>query len=126
MKGVRPARLAELIHRELAVLLRSEVKDPRVGAVSITHVAVTGDLGIARVYVTSLGGLGNEPEMLKGLQSAARYLRGRIGRLLKLRHAPALDFRVDEGVDHAVDMTSMLARMEQERQEREAEDEGEE
>jgi len=120
MKGIRPQRIAELVHRELSVLLRTEIKDPRVGAVSITHVQVTGDLGHARVYVTPLGGKGNDREMLKGLQSAARFLRGRVGRTLKLRHAPNLEFRLDEGLDHAVELTAMLGRMEDERRAREA------
>lgn len=125
MKGVRPARLAELIHRELAVLLRSEIKDPRVGSVSITHIQVSGDLGHARVHVTSLGGLGDDRAMLKGLQSASGYLRGRVGRLLKLRHAPILEFRADEGVDDAVEMTAMLGRMEAARNERDAAEQAE-
>ena len=98
MKGIRPQRVAELVHRELAVLLRTDIKDPRVGDVSITHIQVTGDLRQARVYVTSLGGGGDDKQMLRGLQSAARFLRGRVGRALKLRHAPELEFRLDEGL----------------------------
>ncbi|MCP4807503.1 MAG: 30S ribosome-binding factor RbfA [Proteobacteria bacterium] len=121
MKGVRPQRLSELIHRELAGLIRNEIKDPRVGFVSITHVQVSGDLGHARVFVTSLGGQGDHKAMLKGLQSAAGFLRGRVGRALKLRHAPQIEFRTDEHTSGAVEMTSMLGRMEAERAARDAE-----
>ena len=126
MKGIRPQRIAELVHRELAVLLRTEIKDPRVGDVSITHVQVSGDLGIARVYVTSLGGGGDDRQLLRGLQSAARFLRGRVGRVLKLRRAPQLEFRIDEGLDHAVELTALLGRMEDERRAREVGEDGEE
>lgn len=119
MKGIRPQRIADLVHRELAKVLRTEMKDPRVGMVSITHVQVTGDLRIARVYVTPLGGLGDGEAMLEGLKSSASWLRGRVGKALQLRHALALEFRLDEGVDEAVRMTSMLDAMERERQEKE-------
>lgn len=119
MKGIRPQRIADLVHRELAKVLRTEMKDPRVGMVSITHVQVTGDLRIARVYVTPLGGLGDGEEMLAGLKSSASWLRGRVGKALQLRHALALEFRLDEGVDEAVRMTSMLDAMERERQDKE-------
>ncbi|HJN78273.1 MAG TPA: 30S ribosome-binding factor RbfA [Myxococcota bacterium] len=125
MKGIRPQRVAELVHRELAVLLRTDIKDPRVGDVSITHIQVTGDLRQARVYVTSLGGGGDDKQMLRGLQSAARFLRGRVGRALKLRHAPELEFRLDEGLDHSVELTAMLGRMEADRQARESSEDAE-
>jgi ribosome-binding factor A len=125
-RGNRPQRIAELVHKELAVLLRTEVKDHRVGMVSITHVQVTGDLSIARVYVTPLGGGGDGEAMLAGLKHAAGFLRGRVGRALKLRHAPKLDFRLDEHTENAVHMTSMLNRMEYERAEAEAAELGEE
>ncbi len=120
MRGIRPKRIADLVHRELAKVLRTEMKDPRVGLVSITHVQVTGDLGIARVYVTPLGGIGDGEEMLAGLKSSAPWLRGRVGKALQLRHALALEFRLDDGVEEAVRMTSMLDAMERERQAKEA------
>lgn len=121
MKGIRPQRIAELVHRELAVLLRTEIKDPRVGDVSITHVEVSGDLSQARIHVTPLGGVtGDHRGMIKGLNSAARFLRGRIGRKLKLRHSPSLLFRLDTGLDHAVELTARLGRMEEERRLRES------
>ncbi len=125
-RGNRPERVAELVHKELAVLLRSEVKDHRVGLVSITHVEVTRDLSIARVHVTTLGGGGDREAMLAGLKHAAGFLRGRVGRALQLRHAPQLDFRLDEHTEHAVQMTSMLNRMEHERAEAESAEPGEE
>lgn len=128
MAGNRPQRIAELVHADLAKLIRNEVKDPRVGMVSITHVKVTGDLRMAFVHVTPLGGLGDGQEMLEGLQAAAPYLRRLLGKTLRLRHTLALEFRLDDGVDEAVRMTAMLNKMADARvdSDKEASSEGEE
>lgn len=123
MRGNRPQRIAELVQAELAQLIRSEIKDPRVGMVSITHCEVTRDLGLARVYVTPLGGLGDSAGMLKGLTNAAGFLRGLVGRRLKLRRAPQIEFRLDDSTDEAVRMTTLLGRMEREREARQSEGE---
>lgn len=120
MKGVRPKRVAELVHGELAQLIRLEVRDPRVGWVSITHVEVSRDLQVAKVFVTPLGGQGDPDEMLEGLEQAAGYLRRLLGRRMKLRYTPVLVFELDDGVDEAVRMTSMLDAMARDRGVREA------
>ncbi len=119
MPGHRPARIAEMIHKELAQRLRLEVKDPRVTPISITHVSVTGDLRKAHVQYLPLGGGEVPVELREGLDEAARRLRGPIGRALRLRHAPELVFEVDEHTEEAVRMTSLLDRMAAEREERE-------
>ncbi|MCB9759189.1 MAG: 30S ribosome-binding factor RbfA [Alphaproteobacteria bacterium] len=121
MSARRAERTAELVHAELARLLRTEVKDPRVGVVSITHVRMSGDLRHATVHIAPLGGRGDSEEMLAGLNSALGFLRREVGRALRLKHAPALHFRVDDGVDEAVRMTELLTRMERERGHRDEE-----
>ncbi len=107
----RPERVAGLVHSELSRLLREEVSDPRVGMVSITRVRLTPDLKRAMVGVLPLGGQGDRAEVLEGLEAAAGYLRGRLGRNLKLRFAPALIFELDENLEEAVRMTNMLNRL---------------
>jgi ribosome-binding factor A len=104
----RPERVAGLVHSELSRLLREEVSDPRVGSVSITGVRLTPDLKRAMVRVLPLGGEGDHRAVLVGLEAAAGYLRGRVGRNLKLRYAPALIFELDEGLEDAVRMTHLL------------------
>ena len=121
MPGHRPARIAEMIHKELARRLRLEVKDPRVTPVSITDVRVTGDLRRADVQYMPLGGGEPSEELKEGLLHAARQLRGPIGRALRLRHAPELVFTHDTHTDEAVRMTSLLDRLSAERVEREGE-----
>lgn len=121
MPSYRPERIAEMIHRELAQRLRLEVKDPRVTDISITSIHVSKDLKRADVHYLPLGGGEASPELQEGLEEAARQLRGRIGRALRLRHAPELNFQVDHQFDEAVRVTRLLDRLQQERDEREEE-----
>jgi ribosome-binding factor A len=113
----RPSRIAELVQGELAMVLRTEIKDPRVSAVTITHVRVSPDLKHARVHVVSLGGAGDLAETLAGLEQAKGWIRRRIGQRLRLRYTPKLQFVEDEGLEKAVEMTELLDRLAQERQE---------
>lgn len=122
MPGYRPERVAEMIHRELAERLRSEVKDPRVEPVSITGVTVTRDLSRAEVAFMPLGGGKPSEDLVDGLSAASRQLRGPIGRALRLRHAPELVFVYDEHTDAAFRVTSLLGKLEAERRAREGGD----
>ncbi len=106
----RADRVGDLIHRELSRLLLREVKDPRLGAVTITAVEVTADLRQARVLFTSTGGAGTLEE-LRGLQSAAGFLRGQIGRALRLRYAPELSFEADESLERGLHIAELLKQI---------------
>ena len=111
----RPSRVAELVHAEIAQILRTEMKDPTVGAVSITRVVLSKDLKHARVYFLPLGGSGDSAEYQLGLERAGGWLRTRLGRRLRLRHTPRLRFLPDTGLDEAVRVNSILERLETER-----------
>jgi len=129
MRGYRPERVAELIHRELGQRLLMEVKDPRVTPISITKVDVNRDLSRAVVHYLPLGGGVPSPELVEGLDHVARQLRGPIGRALRLRHAPELVFEVDTHTEDAVRITQLLNEIGDELRERddaEADDGGEE
>lgn len=125
MPSYRPARVAEMIHRELAQRLREEIKDPELTDISITKVDVSRDLGRATVWYLPLGG-GEVTEGLRGaVDRAARRLRGPVGRALRLRTAPELVFEVDPHTDEAVRITSLLGRIGEELRESEAADDPE-
>jgi ribosome-binding factor A len=99
MKGKRAARLNEQLRRELSELIRTEVRDPRVGLVTITGVDVAADLGSARVFVRA-----NEEELassLEGLAAAAPFLRSALGKALYIRKVPELRFQQDRSLEHA-------------------------
>jgi ribosome-binding factor A len=92
----RTLRVGEQIRRELAVLLRDGVKDPRIGMVTITDVEVSRNLAHAKVYFTTLG---NQQAVLaskQGLESAAGFLRRELGRHMKIRTVPDLKFLYDD------------------------------
>lgn len=97
----RIARLNEQLKRELSELIRTEVRDPRVGVVTITGVDTAGDLGSAKVYVRVLGGGDELTSTLEGLEAAAPFLRTRLGSLLRVRRIPELRFREDRSYEHA-------------------------
>lgn len=100
-------RINEDIQRELANLIRT-VKDPRVhGLVSITRVDTTTDLRYCRVYVSVLD-QSDVKEVVKGLKSAAGYLRRELGHVLTLRYTPELQFVADDSIERGVRMVSMI------------------
>jgi ribosome-binding factor A len=117
MGGFRPERVAEVIHREVAQRIRTDVKDPRLADLSITRVEVTRDIGRARVLWVPLGGGEVAADIGEALDDAARTLRGPIGRALRLRHAPELVFQRDTHLDAALKVTGLLDRLRSEREE---------
>ena len=105
----RLQRFEAQMQRELAELISREVKDPRVGPVTITQVALARDLSHARVFVVSFGGTDAHPQMLEGLQAAAGFLRGEVGRRVGLRHAPRLQFVQDDSFDRAAALSALIS-----------------
>ena len=92
----RALRIGEQLHRELAVLVRDSVKDPRIGMVTIADVEVSNDLAHAKVYFSVLGDEAMMESSLIGLNSAAGFLRRALGRRLKIRAVPELRFVYDD------------------------------
>ena len=94
----------------LADLIRREVKDPRVGNVTITAVEVDRDLSTARVFFVPFAGTHDPREVAEGLARAGGFLRGAVGRRLSLRHAPHLTFVFDDTLDKAAALTGLINR----------------
>lgn len=109
MSSKRIARLNEQLKRELAELIRTQVRDPRVGVVTVTAVDVARDLGSAKVYVRAVGGSEEVAATLLGLAAAAPFLRGLLGRMLKVRRVPELRFREDRSMEHARRIEEVLS-----------------
>ncbi len=103
----RNDRVSGLLRRELATLIWSGVKDPRLGSVSVTDVEVTRDLGMAKVYITSVDSE-SIPDSLKALRSAAGYLRRELGQNLRMRHVPELRFYHDESIERGERIEELL------------------
>ena len=104
----RARRLGEQIQRELTELLRRDVKDERIGNVTITAVDVTGDLRTARVYYLIFGKDGPDPKVQRGLESAAGFLRNALSKSLMIRYTPTLSFELDSSIEHGVRLTQLI------------------
>jgi ribosome-binding factor A len=104
----RAQRLGAEIQRELTELLRREVKDERIGNVTITAVDVTGDLRSARVYYLIFGKDGPDPAVQRGLDSAAGFLRNALSKSLMIRYTPTLTFELDTSIEHGVRLTQLI------------------
>lgn len=111
MASRRPERIASVIHAELSRMLREDVKDPTLGPVTITGVTVTPDLSVARVRWVPLGGIGDRVVIQAALESAARQLRGPVGRTLGTRHSPELRFELDKNVEYAAHMEEVFRNL---------------
>ena len=112
----RPEQVAGTIRQVIADALTREIRDPRVGFVTVTGVLVTNDLSHARVMVSVPGDETEKARALQGLQSAAGFLRSRAARALTTRSVPELHFELDKGVEHAARIESLLESIRREEQ----------
>ena len=108
--NARRERIEGEVQRVLSALVAREVKDPRVGSVTITAVQLAPDLSVARVFFLPFGGRHPADEVREGLASAAGFLRGEVGRRLSLRHAPRLEFVIDRHLEEASQLSSLIDR----------------
>ena len=108
----RTQRIGDQMQRELAQLIRREVKDPRLGLVTITAVDVSRDIGHAKVFITVMGQDDAEAikESLKVLNDAAGFLRMQLGKAMKLRSVPQLHFHYDESVQRGAHLSALIER----------------
>jgi ribosome-binding factor A len=119
-QGRRVERVAALIRRETSELLISGIRDERIqhGMVSITNVEVAGDLQHCRIFVSVLGSDEERTLVMAGLRAATPYVKGELGRRLKLRRTPEVVFQLDRGLERGTSVLELLGRLEEQRQER--------
>lgn len=104
----RSRRIAEQIQRELSDIIRTELKDPRVGMITIIDVEVTRDQSHAKVFFTSLGDPSKVVDAAMGLQHAAGFLRSELAHRMKLRIVPQLTFQYDESVERGIHLSQLI------------------
>jgi len=108
--SARSARIGDEIQRELSQLLRDEIKDPRVGRVTVTHVEVTPDLSHAKVLVTDLAGRDHAAETVAALMRTAGFLRSELARRLSLYTVPQLAFVYDDSIESGLELSQLIDR----------------
>lgn len=120
----RVARVSELIKREVSKMLMQDIKDDRVGAgmVSVTDVNVSGDLQHAKIFVSVYGSQDAKAETMAGLKAATGFVRGELGRRIRLRRTPEVVFLEDNSLERGDRILSLLNRLSEERQTHDLED----
>jgi ribosome-binding factor A len=113
----RVARVSELIRREVSQMLLTDIKDERVGAgmVSVTDVAVAGDLQHAKIYVSIYGDSAAKAETMEGLRAATGFVRSELGQRIRLRRTPEVTFLEDDGIERGNRVLTLLNQLSQER-----------
>jgi ribosome-binding factor A len=107
----RPERVGELVREAVGAFLTGDVRDPRIGFVTVMGVEVSPDLSHANVRVSVMGTEEEKAKSLEGLASAARYLRAQLSKELQLRTSPELHFFLDRGIEHAQRIDRVLKEL---------------
>jgi len=107
----RSDRLGELILAEVSDLVAREIKDPRIGFVTLTRVEMSDDLRYVKIFASILGSGEDQRRTLQGLSSATGYIRRHLGRVLRLRYTPELTFLVDESLAQGAKIAQLLRQI---------------
>ncbi|SEO79929.1 30S ribosome-binding factor RbfA [Propionispora vibrioides] len=111
MGQLRVEKVQEFIKQEASKIILNELKDPRVGFVTVTQVEATGDLRHAKIYVSLLGSDEQKAQTWEGLQKALGFLRSEIGKRLRMRFSPELTLHLDESLDYSDKIQKLLLKI---------------
>ncbi|MFP4197968.1 MAG: 30S ribosome-binding factor RbfA [Halanaerobium sp.] len=108
MTNKRAVRVGELLKEEISQIVLREMKDPRIGFVSVTDVEVSGDLRHAKVFISVYGSEKEKEETLEGLQQAQGFVRKLVGERVKIHHTPEIIFRYDDSIENGVHISEII------------------
>ena len=111
MSSRRVLKAAQAIREVVSTSILTDLRDPRVENVTVTFVEVSGDMRQARVHVSILGDDSNTAQILKGLTSAAGFLQRKIANRIESRYTPKLQFVIDQGQKHSLEVTRILDKV---------------
>lgn len=114
MEGKRSEKVADMIQREISQMLLRTLKDPRIGFVTITRVAVSEDCRLAKIYFSVTGSPVERERSTEGLNSAKGYVRRELGRRMKLKYTPEITFQFDPSIEYAVHIGEIMERLRRE------------
>lgn len=114
MERLRASRVSEQMKKELGEIVNQKLKDPRIGFVTITDVELTNDLQQATVYISVLGDDEEKDKTLEGLQKATGFIRSEIGKRIRLRKVPEINFSFDEAHEYGSRIDSILQKLKEE------------
>ena len=108
MTSRRVLKAAEAIREVVSMAILTELNDPRISDVTVTYVEVSADMRIAKVHVSVMGDEKKQNLSLKGLQSAAGFLQGKLNRRIETRYTPRIQFILDQGIKHSIHVNQIL------------------
>lgn len=111
MAKVRVGRVGEQLKKELSQILQSELKDPRVGFITVTGVDVTNDLSQAKVFISVLGTDQQKEDSLKAIAKATGFIRSELGKRIRLRIVPELQFQFDSSIEYGSRIDQLLHKI---------------
>lgn len=114
----RQEKLGEAMASDLSELIRTRVKDPRIGFASITRVEVSGDLRHAKVFISVMGTPEEQAETMKGLKNASGYLRHELATRMTIRYMPEISFKLDTSIEEGARILGLISQVEQEDREK--------
>ena len=115
--GIRAERVEGQLKKEISKILLEDLKDPRIGFVTITRIELTGDIRYARIYFSILGDDKAKEESLKGIKSAVGFIRKLIAERIKLRYVPELYFKLDNSLEYSINLEKTFERIKNEHKE---------
>ena len=118
----RPDKVGGVIKEEISQMLLREIKDPRIGFVTITRVKVSKDLRFVKVYFSVLGDQSAREDSLKGLNSATGFMRRELGRRLRLRYVPDIVFSFDPSLEHMGRLAELIQEIHEDEKPEDAKD----
>ncbi|MCX5678483.1 MAG: 30S ribosome-binding factor RbfA [Candidatus Omnitrophica bacterium] len=124
MSSQRMGRVQEAIRQEVSKILHDEIRDPRLGFLTITGVELTKDLRYARIYFSVLGEDKDKKLALKGLNSAKGYIKGLLGDRVKLRYMPEIEFKIDETLERTQRIYELFDKIKKEKKDDAGSDRG--
>ena len=118
MEGKRSDKVADLIQKEISEMLLRGLKDPRIGFVTITKVAVSEDCRTAKIYFSVTGSPEDRERSNEGLNSAKGYVRKELGRRIRMKYTPDISFQFDPSIEYAIHIGEVIEQIRKEREEK--------
>lgn len=112
----RVVRVEQLLKEELSTVLQQELKDPRIGFVTVTRVKVSADLGHAKAFISVMGDAEAKERTMSGVASASGYIQRILGSRIKMRSLPRIEFALDDSVDQGFRIIELLNKIEAEKE----------
>lgn len=116
MGGLRPEKVANEIREYISTIIQEDLKDPRIGFITITRIEVTPDIRNAKVFFSILGEKEEKERAVEGLNSAAGFIRKLLGMRLRIKFTPELIFRLDESAEYSLHLKELFDKINKEKE----------